>query len=850
MKLHRKYIQKYKKNSILLIFSMSLTIAMLVSLFILMHTNHRIEAQQNMFIYTALDCEIKNVSAEQLEILRNDEKIEHLGIARYDTVMYTEGQHTTIAEANKDEIISVSKFLAGNMPQQENEVVAEKWTLLNLGVKPEVGETVCLQDELGNSVEYKITGIINDISLNKMSGSLFLYTSINQESATKEDYVVTVKYNDGVNIKKATSKIIDAIGINSKQVSYNVWKENTKELILWDIELGILLIAIGGVIILGLFRVFFISRESQYGILRAVGMRYEKLKKMIIFELMDLYLLSIPVGIILGWLSAFLVTVLSKDKELMLYFWGKKYIFQMVIPFIPIICGVIGLGGVVVLIGTLSAKNICSKSIINAVSGSGNDDIVTTRFFNIKSSTTFFRTFQKISLKYIVKEIKSTVAIILSICFGFCLFYGLIYQAEIYKAKKEYLNNLNFYNNDYIMTANNDTVIGGGISNETVQKISALKDIKNVETELSAPIKVIDNGVKRYDDYIDTLNERVIRGYGFSLEGKSKEQDVYLTKIKGYNETALRKLYDYIKEGDFNSQDIRDDEIILAMPIMSTHGKSKGVAGYFKEGEPTFQYKCGDSIKIMYRSDYDTSSDEYWLCTDNDAEYSYKEFKIAAIVYYPYMKMASQLEQIYPLLITSEKQMRKIIPVSTYQSVNINLKNEVDSSRQEEVEEALINLAVENENTTARSMIDEKEKLDIIYRKELVNVFGIAFVSLILVLINIINNLKYRVQVRKSEFGIYRAIGTRNRIIIKMICFENISICGVSLMIAFMLTLFISKKLYQLSEIYVYGISYEYNSLIFIVLVLISLGICYVISNKIGKGIMKENIIDQIDTIE
>lgn len=850
MKLHRQYIRRYKNNSILLIFSMSLTIALLVSLFILIHTNHRIEAQQNMFIYTALDCEIKNMSLEQIEILKNHEQIEHLGIARYNTVMYTEGQHTTIAEANEDEIICVSKFLDGKMPQQENEVVAEKWTLLNLGVKPEIDENVCLQDASGNSVNYKVTGIINDVSLNKMSGSLVLYTAINQENAAKEEYAVTIKYKDDVNIKKATNKIIESIGIQSNQVSYNVWKENMKELVLWDIELGILLIAIGGVIIQGLFRVFFISRESQYGILRAVGMKYKKLKKLIIFELIDLYLLSIPIGIILGWLSAYIVTILSKDKEIELYFWGEKYIFRMVIPFIPIICGIIGVGIVVIFIGVLSAKNVCKKSVIKVISGSSDDKIITTRFFQIKSSVTLFKTFQKISLKYIFKEIKSTVAIILSICFGCCLFYGLTYQAEIYKDKKEYLNNLNFYNNDYIMTANNDRVIGKGISSMTVQKISKLENIKEIETELSAPIKVIDNGVKRYDDYIDTLNNRVIRDYGFSLEGESKNQTVYLTKIKGYNEAALKKLHNYIKEGDFNSQDIKDNEVILAMPVRSTFGKSEGVAGYFKEGEPIFQYQCGDSIKIMYRSDYDTSSDEYWMCMDHNAKYSYKEFKIAAIVYYPYMKAASQLEQIYPLLITNEEQMKKIIPVSTYQSVNINLKSKVSSSRQKEVEEALIDLAVKNGNTTARSMIAEKEKLNAIYRKELVNVFGIAVVSLILLLINIVNNLKYRVQVRKSEFGIYRAVGAKNRKIIKMICFENTIICGISLLIAFVFTHFISSKLYRFSEIYVYGMSYVYNYVIFIILAIISLGVCYVISSAIGKNMMKVTIIEEIDTIE
>ena len=77
-----------------------------------------------------------------------------------------------------------------------------------------------------------------------------------------------------------------------------------------------------------------------------------------------------------------------------------------------------------------------------------------------------------------------------------------------------------------------------------------------------------------------------------------------------------------------------------------------GLPGPYKEGSPMMEYHAGDEIQIKYRSDFRTDTEEYENLSDADAEYTYKTYKIAALVSFPYMFDCR--DTVYPLLITSD----------------------------------------------------------------------------------------------------------------------------------------------------------------------------------------------------
>lgn len=859
--LTNQFIKTYKKNTLTITLTITLLLTLVISLFTLIHTNHWIEAMQNQFIYTNIDYQISGLNHNQIQLLKDNHEIDKLGVKRIKATIGTDYQHATVIAANQPSILITSTLLSGNMPTTANEVVAEKWALLNLGINPAIGEKFTFDttflDSNGESqgtqpVTYKIVGILNDIPLNKLSGSLMLYTDLNEsreKDSIPKDYIAEIKFKDGVNTGKAIQNIETHLKVPPKSVSPNPWHENKKELSLIDYKIGLLLLLICFVIVWGIYRISLAARESQYGTLRAVGVTKKQIRDMIRSELLKLYMISIPLGILLGTIISNAVTVLSQNNKMSIYFWGKKETFKIIYPIVPIIIGILGIGAVLILISLLGSRKVNNQTIMGAITGTSSKNIHTLALLTIGEKSHLFLS-QKFGAKYIFCKLGTSIIIILSLAVGGVLFYGLSYKATLSSAETTIKTEESFYNSDYILTANDDMSAVKGIKKNTLKQAKKIPEITGTETQMAMPVKVIEDGTGRIDQYFTDENKIVQRNYGFPLENSFGTDTFFHTKLKGYNTAALEKLKKYLVEGDFNPQNIKSDEIIIAMPRMSTYGKSEGITGFFKNGIPIMQYKPGQQITVKYRSDFLTASSEYWNGTDNINQYSTVDYKVAAIVYYPYMEETSVIEQVSPLLITSEKNYTHLNPAGVYETVNLSIHDNIPKQRQNEIEQELIALSVKNQQVTARSLIDEKAKLNMMYRKSLVYIYGIAIVVFILILLHLINSLKYRIQTRKTELYIYRSIGMDFKFQAKMIQFENMVFGVISLLISLFISHGIAYWLYVDSGIYVYGIAYNYNYLIFAALAVFTLVICYVVSRILCVPLKDEDIVSELNRIE
>ncbi|MHC5217123.1 ABC transporter permease [Enterococcus sp. LJL128] len=850
--LTKRFIKSYKKNTITILLAVTLIITLIVSLLTLFHTNHRIEAKQNLFIYTDIDYQISNLKNSQLRELEGDKAIAKLGIRRFQATIKNDYQSAALVSANEPSILATSKLLSGAMPTAENEIVAEKWALLNLGINPVVGTDVQLETIATESTDselktYTIVGIINDVSLNKLSGSLNLYTSLNEDVA--DDYYAEVKFKNNVDSRQIIQNKKKHLGIAQKDISLNPWKENKQELLILDIQITTLLLIICFVIIWGIYRISLLARENQYGILRAVGVTKRQIRKMIVSELLVIYVISIPLGIIFGQLCSYLVTYISKNNESDIFFWGEREPFEMVVPILPIILCIAGVGVVLFIISLLGARKINKQTIMEVIIGEKEDDNKNTAVFTISDKSERFL-YVKLGCRYIFAKFRTSIVIVVSLIIGGSLFYGLAYKGILASHETVIQKEANFYNSDYILTATNDRTANQGITIETVKQAQQIEEIVKTETQMAMPIKVLNDETKRNNKYFEEMEKRVENIYGFSLRGKLGSNSIYQTKLKGYNTETLKKLKNYLVVGNFNPDNMEANEIIIAMPRISEYGKSKGTVGFFKKGTAIMDYQLGQTIKISYRSDFDTTSNKYWQSEDDEQYYSKLDYKIVAIVYYPYMKEVSVLEQVYPLLITSETNYSKINPSGVYETANFTVKDSSSKKRKEEIEQELIRLAVKNQQVTARSLIEENSKLDMLYQKELVYIYGIAVVAFTLLLINLVNSLKYRVETRKRELYIYRAIGMSLHSQSKMIQIENMIFGLVSVGIVFLASHAIAQFLYVESEIYIYGQSYEYDYFIYLLLAAAILVICYVVSILLNRRLKDESILNELNKIE
>ncbi|MGY3750118.1 ABC transporter permease [Vagococcus acidifermentans] len=852
-----RFFKRYKKHTLALFFSFLLTVALLVSIITLTHTNQRIIEKQNLFIYSDIDYQLENVSADQLKKIKQVSGIKHLGVTSYVGYIETkENQWGSVIAATDEAILSVSALLDGRMPRKSDEIVAEKWALLNLGINPVVGQlfTLPVADaaETGNKSPrtYRLVGIINDLALNKRSGAIDLYTALAPESSRSSVLTVFLAFSENTNKEKKIAAVAQAANIPRSQIRKNVWQDEFHQPLQSDMQIGLLLTFVCASVIYGIYRMMLMSRKNQFGILRAIGLTKRQIQKIILYELGLLAAVSYPLGIGLGILLSYLVTHMSKDQQIKIYFWGKADAFQLIVPILPLILCLVLLLGATIMIGVIGAKKVNQQSVIGTIFSNAGLEQSARRVALINAKQRFLSVYQQLGIKYFFQDIKTTCYMLLSLTIGISLFVALSYQAILSNEEQEIKKATDFYTSDFIMTATDDQNSYVGITKQTFQAVVNEKSVVEVDAQTALPIQVVDDGVARNSRYLAERNQHVVTHYGFQLSGNNGQEDVFMTKLKGYNDSALSKLSDYLISGKIPDDGLKRNEVILAMPTTSTYGRSKGMVGFFKTGEPIMAYQAGDKIRTRYAVGQELSDAGIeQLIAGNSTTLEEKEWVVSAVVFYPYMPQVSLLEKSYPLLITSEDNFRQIVPQAVYESLAIHAADKLTPTAQEKTEQRLIELAVANQHVTARSLIDEIAQLESIYRKEMVYVIGIACVVFLLVITNVINNLKYRIEMRTQELFLLKAIGiTTNRLIVTIV-FENLIVAGMSLVLSALLAIPITRYQYVQSQIYLLGKKYDYPLTSLFAVAFCTLFLSVVISWFVSRNLRRQTIIEGLQDI-
>ncbi|BCN28916.1 ABC transporter permease [Anaeromicropila herbilytica] len=861
MKLHREYIRKYKKNTLAILCSMVMTIALVVCLFIVTHSDKNIDSLQGQYVRGAYDIALKDLTREQIKEISNDKRLTHVELEKYlYSGMGDANQKFAIIAANGEYVQERTRILKGRMPVNKNEIVAEVWSLKNLGVKPELNTefTVKVSDpgstkEDWKSVTYRVVGIISDNAANKTYGNIEIYTQFQEDY---KDASLVLKYKKGIDIKKEGKEIKNQYHLKGKQIHYNYdvvdYAYYQSKASKASLLISFILLCVCAVVISGVYRISLMNRSSQYGILKAVGMQKRQIRALIAKELYEIYFLSIPLGVILGLAVAYSLNMLTRDKTMELIFWGKIYRIQLIIPIEEIALCIVGVGVIVGIIVEITSHMINRKTAIAIIRGelgvnNNKKHVFMTRLFQKME-----KPYKAIALKYVCYDVKSIVFVVLSLSIGASLFIGLFYQAKLNHTTNSLQKQMLYYNGDFILEKFNDDLITTGLSEKVLEQIENMKGVRAISTQRALPIRVLDDKkIIKNQNYFDFF-DRISKGdFPFdSYEGNDGTDSFYMTELKAYNSTALKNLHKYLLEGDYDPDNMKKDSVILYMP--KTIGKNdwRRPQSYPKSGAYVMEYKAGDEITLKYRTDLKTNKNQYYKFTDKDANYTYKKYKIAAIAYYPYMKQVTYMANAYPTIIISEDQMKEIVPKKAYATITLSVDQSLGKKYLNQVNNKLISLVVDNEGATARSIIDQIRDMDNLFRKQLIYSYGIAFVVLVLSCINIINNLKYRIHIRKQEISIYRAIGIRHEMICKMIHLENMILGVISIVVTCIASYPITGYLYHRSQISYLQVGYQNDLFILGVVSILTLIICNVVSRIVTKGLRGSSIVENINTVE
>lgn len=863
MKLYLRYLKEYRKSTITTLLCFSLIIALLCALLILAHTNHRTGALWNMLTYTPADVRVTQLDKVQIDLLKEQENIFRFAVFEEPEYVLCDENRIYFQRADESGITLTSRLEKGRMPEKENEIVAEKWVLLNLGKSLSEDQMICLANEdTGELQEYRVVGILSDVLRNKQVGLKSMYSCLRKEYDKK--YTGYINYRKNCSLEKEKKNTADALGLSVEKIKNSLGRENMTELIVTDAAVLAAVLLFFAIIFSGLFRIQMIARQEQYGVLRAIGMKKKVLIKNLWYELGILYLLSLPVGWAAGCMAAWAVTRLTGDAGRSFYFYGEPVRFVLQIPVLRMALGVSLLAAIIAAMAWVFSRRIYEKPIIEVISNEV-DSVICKNIpvCSIASSGSFqrravkskklagFRTVWVMSVKYAIRDLKTSIFLMLTVSMGVSLFYGLVYQVQIAGNIHYETKEMCYLNGEYSMSVLNFQRADYGISRESAKEVADLEQVKEIETAAGLPIRVADNKKnEKNQEYYSRTNQSLEEFYGYGKEGNDGEEQVYKSVLYGYNDNALKKLRKYLIEGDYQPEQIREDEVILCVMRETDEKKGEQSVGYYKKGKPLVQYHLGEKIKVKYRVDLNTGTESYEAFKDNVSDYSSREYKIIASVSFPYILDATYT--VYPIFITRDRYIQSITENSAIQSIYVNGKEKLTEEEKLALEEQLIQIGSKNPGiqTSTRSLIPEREQADLLFRKEMVNLAGIALVFFILALTNIANNIKFRFQTRKKELCILRAVGMKYRAVKQMAVLEIMNISGTAVLAGYGIAQGISRYLYSRSELNNFGYIYQFELWKYLAICLVAMHICGVMAYQMVKNISEKSMIGDINAIE
>lgn len=258
-----------------------------------------------------------------------------IDVGKTETFGKVEGSEASLALSYIDEkAAEVSDFQVneGRMPKYENEILAPKEFFHMLGYEQvSIGDKVLISYRIHGEgkileKEFVISGFWIANPMGELTKTFKAITSkgFYEESVlpTERRYTVVFKINEELNYDETINKIEELgkdLGIDQKNIivnkSYLMWSTNPgTETILFSIGIAIVIIIFSILIIYNIYYVGIIQKVQEYGKLRAIGTTKKQLKKIIFKEGMFIACLSIPIGLILGYLGSdiFLNYVLIK----------------------------------------------------------------------------------------------------------------------------------------------------------------------------------------------------------------------------------------------------------------------------------------------------------------------------------------------------------------------------------------------------------------------------------------------------------------------------------------------------------------------------------------------------------
>lgn len=851
-------MKAYKARSFAIILSIILSVGMIVGVLTLTKTEKMNELQTMKYNTGIYHTTFKDLDYNQLEKIEKSSDVENVGAFNFHGITTDkEKQSVIMLNCNDDYIISNSKLEKGRLPKEKNEIVAEEWVLKNLGIQPTLNQNINLNvEDINKNVkdeEFKLVGIIKDRPTEKQVAKMQMYLPLQKGSDHLE---VGVAFNEKIDIQNHSLELAKKANINKDNIGMQedfISISNDANNISLDNILSVLVISlICGIVIYSIFNISMYKRFREYGVLRAIGARNSKVFKLILNELMTLGVIGMPIGLVGGLGASLIAYKKSSELKISIALDGKIINLHMVYPVFEIILAILFMVLILLLISLFTYRKINKLSIIDSIKGNRKENSIKRNRVSVKDLSRYMKTYKAISFKNILRNKKRFIMIVLSMSICGILFINSNYRLHLSQEDDFTSNRDNYSNSDMKIDVYENENQRNGLSKKDIKQIENIDGVKEVvKSQIMNGRMVINKDDIANEGYFDSINKS-IRGSnlfkGYLVKDKINDELILKQNLRGYDEKALKELNNYLVQGNIDVEKMKKEDLAVVYVPMVTEEKFDGGVNYNKvdNGKPVANIKVGDTVKVKFREDGEKSVEACRL-EDTDGKYIEKEFKVGAVVSYPFMAEDTYTSDECVDVIVSEDTFSKATNSKAYQAININLK---EGANDKKVYDEILKTTIKVKGAMARNIIEEKRNSDAMYEKSRVFNAAIVVVLFVIAVVNVVNNISQSIVDRTNEFGMLRAVGLNNKDFRNMIIFEGIIYTAISSLIIIFVSLILNKTTYDSFGVSKLGIEFSIRYIDYISIIVINALIGVLATYLPAKKLEKVSVVEMININE
>lgn len=778
-----KYLKQNKRRTILTIIGITLAISLFsgIGTFMFSVQNSLIEKRKQ----DAGNWEFcfKNLNKVMVNVLINNFEVETYSISKEEKNLKIKSNENIEIDFSDEDKKSFNEFfkihaLEGRVPNKPKEIVISKNAKRIL--KKEIGDRVQLSRD-GKFKVYKIVGFDKEL----VAGNSIRIRAYSEFTKLKKDEI----YNVAINLKSKKYKLDIAKKIaknlNVKVISYQEELGETPYMIsnnwllslqgqgvnqLLNSSLTKMLIIVICIIVVctvaviyNSFNISVAERINEFGILRSIGATPRKIRKLVFQEASIMAIISIPLGIIAGYLGIYItIYILSKSKF---------YIFDNIInvglyPEVILISSIIGI--ITILLSVIGPARTASKiSPIDAIRNSGNirkEKYKKRRTFLIKA---IFGVEGDVAYKNIRRNNKRFIITLFSLIISLVMFD--VFTASSKHIRMAYQQTLQTMDFDARITCMNHKK---SIDTKFIEELKRRKEIKNVFTPINCKeFLAIESKFINLDLFtkvkLDKLHEVDINN--------NKYVNISQINYCSYDKSSLEESKKYLIEGSVDEEKLNNGGVLI-IDTNKLQGKENN-----KVVIRTLNCKVGDEIKIPKMKNmfcYDDLNKNTSLSIgisemDKRAKKAIKEndfikVKVVGILNKDMFNEISTRPQVS--MVFGDKKFKDNFGQQQNKTVALRYK---DENSREKIQGYLTEKCEEQELNYVDIYLISKQ-MQIMQTQISVFIFGFIAIITFIGIVNIINTITIGLLLRKSEFATLMSIGMTKKQLAKMVMLEGI----------------------------------------------------------------------------